>query len=133
VLDVPRFENTPVPSGRGFAASAASGRDELEQEIVLLAARRAPLEVGFHPGDFGVCVVSGDLELDVAVEMGKALLTGQLGSSWAEYASEPHRSVFAPSFHCSLLLRDRTRVLSYLGDASSASLADGGALMALDG
>src|SRR5882757_5467644 len=61
-------------------AAGALAEQQLAEAVAILGARRAPLEVGTHSGDCCVRVSSAELELelDVAIELVEALLTGQL-------------------------------------------------------
>jgi len=61
---------------------------DLAQALVLLAARRAALEVLAHPGDLSVGVVAGELGLDVLVEQLEALVAADLAALRAEQAGE---------------------------------------------
>src|SRR5207253_2252125 len=69
--------------------------DERQQRLVVLAAGRAALEVGAHPGDRRLGVGPRDLELDVAVQVLEARLARHLGRGRPEQAAEhlvsPHR------------------------------------------
>ena len=53
--------------------------EESEQALVLLPAGRAALQMSPEAGHFGVRVGTGHLELDVAVELGEALVAAELG------------------------------------------------------
>jgi hypothetical protein len=62
------------------ATAGTLAEQQLAEAVVILGARRAPLQMGTHSGDCRVRVRSAELELelDVAVELVEALRTGQL-------------------------------------------------------
>src|SRR5688500_3474339 len=62
---------------RGSADPLAA--EERAQALVLLATRGAAVEMRAQPGDRGVRVGAGELELDVAVELVEARLAADLG------------------------------------------------------
>jgi hypothetical protein len=62
------------------------GDHERAQALVVLAARRASLEVGAEAGEMRVG--AGELELHVLVEKLEALLAGDLESGRAEHSLE---------------------------------------------
>src|SRR5207249_5509179 len=53
--------------------------DECAEALVLLAAGGAAVEVGAQPGQRGVGVLAGELELYIPVEPGEALVAADLG------------------------------------------------------
>jgi hypothetical protein len=61
-------------------AAVALAEQQLAEAVAIFGARRASFQVGTHSGDCCVRVRSAELELelDVAVELVEALLTGQL-------------------------------------------------------
>jgi hypothetical protein len=62
-----------------------------EQQVVLLTTGPATLEVGRHPREPSIDVLTVDLELDVLVERREALVAGDLGPPGSEDASDPLR------------------------------------------
>src|SRR5581483_12163189 len=69
---------------------------ELEQQLVLLATGRTSLQVRPHPRKRRFRREARDLELDVAVERGEALLAAHLRPSRAEHPGKPPRQPSAP-------------------------------------
>jgi hypothetical protein len=53
---------------------------------MVLTARRAALEVCAHAGNFRVGIGSAQLELDVAIQLLKALLAADLRPGWPQEA-----------------------------------------------
>src|SRR5262245_55037735 len=77
------FAGSFLEGSRSLATGARDllprlGLQQRANAPVILVARRTSLEVRPHPGNRGVGVGVGKLELDVAVELGEALLAGQL-------------------------------------------------------
>jgi hypothetical protein len=87
-LTTKRTPPTPATFPAPFARLAASelSLDEREQAEVLLVASGAAMEMGPHPGDRLVGVGSGELKLDVAVELLEALLAAELRTGGAKHA-----------------------------------------------
>ena len=83
-------------AGRDPRDDAQAGRlarrlvaaDEGAQALVLLAARGAPCQVRAEPGDGGIDVGAGQLELDVAVELVEAGIAADLRLGWSEQTAE---------------------------------------------
>jgi hypothetical protein len=73
----------------------ASALKERTQRVVVFAAGHTSLEVGAHPADLRLGVLSLKLELDVLVEPLEALLAGDLRPRGTE--DGPHQLAF--SFH----------------------------------
>lgn len=59
-------------------------RDELTQAVMVLSTGRTTLKVCTHARDGGISIASGDLQVDVAVEVLKAFFAGDLRSSRAQ-------------------------------------------------
>jgi hypothetical protein len=58
------------------------------QALVLLAAGGAAVQVGAQTRKSGVGIVSGNLEIDIAIELFEALVAADLGLGRAEQPSE---------------------------------------------
>src|SRR5215218_3064680 len=76
----------PVPSNlyRSTNRSAVIAGHQVAQALVLLAAGQAAGEVGPEAGELGVGVGAGQLQLDVSVQLGEALLAAHLRLLGAE-------------------------------------------------
>src|SRR3954471_16075292 len=62
--------------------------DELDQAFVLLATRRAAAQMGAHARHGGIGIDAGQLQLDVAVELGEAGVAADLGLGRPKEAAE---------------------------------------------
>ena len=78
----PRLASRPAP------VLLPLRRDERSQALVVLRARRAPLQVLAHPGDRGVGLALAEFELDVAIEQLEALLSADLEPVGTEQAPD---------------------------------------------
>jgi hypothetical protein len=67
---------------------SAVGFDQGPQALVLFIACGAAVKVGPHAGDRLVSIGSGELELDISVELLEALLAAEFGSGGAEQAPQ---------------------------------------------
>src|SRR5436305_637456 len=65
-------------------ARSAVVRQQCAQAGVLLAARRASVQVCPHTGNRRIGICAGELQLDIVVELLEALLAAQLGARWPE-------------------------------------------------
>src|SRR5215211_1214401 len=76
----------PIPRilDRSTTRSACVVGQQIAQALVLLAAGQAAGEVGPDAGELGVGIGAGQLQLDVAVELGEALLAADLRLLGAE-------------------------------------------------
>src|SRR5215218_7289302 len=91
-----RSRNGPRERPRSFRQSRGSkssysgaplAADQSEQARVVLGAGRTTVEMGSQPGNRRVRVDAGKLRLDVAVELLKALLAGELRATGSEQTS----------------------------------------------
>src|SRR5262245_60196598 len=70
------------------ALAGRPGAQQLYEAVVLLAARRAAVEVRAHPGPRRLRVAAAELQLDVLVEPLEALVAADLGSIGSEQPVE---------------------------------------------
>src|SRR5215211_7222050 len=67
---------------------ARLGFHQSSQAAMVLGTCRTPLEVFTHSGDVRVRVSPPQLQLDVAIKLGEALLATQLGPLWSEQPAQ---------------------------------------------
>jgi hypothetical protein len=81
----------------GFGTPPARVIDEEGAKgLAILGTCRAALEVCPHAGKRGVGIGSGELQFDIAVQLLEALLTADLGVSWADDASDQTITLVRP-------------------------------------
>ena len=123
---LPRASGTP----RSTWSASRLGLDQGAQALMVLIARSAALEVGPHSGHSGVGTGAAELELHVAVELGKALLAGQLRPLRSEESLEQAPAGLPRLLNHGLRLERRFGIelkarLGQVGAQLPASVVDG--------